>query len=149
VGDPTWRALPTTLTATGFTSVVDDERLPKGRYRVRARAVDLAGNERTADRMPNGRAATLALPLRVKTRLVVGRQKRVRVRNARRGRRFRTVIVAPRSTRYGRTIPLRGRLTTPGANPLAGADLEVWQRRNLPGAAWTRIGTVRTTRSGR
>ncbi len=31
---------------------------------------------------------------------------------------------------FGRTIPLKGRLTMPGGNPLAGADIEVWERVN-------------------
>ena len=61
-GDNGWRSLPTTLDAQGFSAVLDDERLPKGRYDLRARARDLAGNERTIDTEPDGRPASRTLP---------------------------------------------------------------------------------------
>ena len=38
---------------------------------------------------------------------------------------------------YGRTIRLSGRLTTPGANPLASAPVEVYEQVQLAGAPWT------------
>jgi hypothetical protein len=37
----------------------------------------------------------------------------------------------------------------PGGNPLAGADIEVWQRVKLGGAQWQRISQVRTSGTGR
>ena len=53
------------------------------------------------------------------------------------------------STRYGGTIPLSGRLTMPGGNPLAGADVEVWERTKLPSANWRQVSVLRTSRTGR
>ena len=144
-----WRSLPTVLDENGFSAILDDETMPKGRYDLRATARDLAGNEQSTQSQGNGRPATRKLPLRVGTRLAVGKPKRVRAKRARGKRRYRTVLLVRPSARYGRTIPLTGRLTTPGANPLAGADVEVWERVKLPSAAWRRVGHVRTSKTGR
>jgi protocatechuate 3,4-dioxygenase beta subunit len=111
--------------------------------------VDAAGNERTVDRLPNGDAAARRLPVRIYTRLAVGKRKRVRARDANGRHRYRTILVVRPQARFGRTIPLSGRLTMPGGNPLAGADIEVWQQVKLGGAQWRRISQVRTTRTGR
>jgi hypothetical protein len=149
-GEGTWRSLTVELAANGFSGVIDDEHLPDGAYDVRARATDHAGNETSTETLANGLAATVALPVRLKTRLAVGKVKRIRARGSRRGRaRYRRILVPPPRTRYGRTIRLRGRLTTPGANPVAGANLEVWEQLTLPGAEWRQIATIPTSRSGR
>ena len=76
-GENAWRSLPTAIEPQGFSAVLDDERLPKGRYDLRARARDLAGNERTIDRV-DGKPATRTLPIRIGTRLAVGKPTRVR-----------------------------------------------------------------------
>ena len=74
----------------------------------------------------------------------------MRARGLRSGKaRFRRVVVQRPRARYGRTIRLSGRLTTPGANPVAGAAVEVWERVALPDAPWTRVATVPTSRTGR
>jgi hypothetical protein len=39
-------------------------------------------------------------------------------------------------------------LTTPGANPLAGADVEVWERVKLPAADWRQVSVIQTSRTG-
>ena len=146
VGTSTWTTLPGRLDDKGFSAMVDDEALADGNYRVRARAVDHAGNERSTDRRAGGDPLTLTLPLRVTSRLVAGRPKRVRARGS---KRYRIVLVARPQSRYGRTIPLSGRLTTPGANPLPGREIEVFELSTVPGAAWRRIATVATSRTGR
>ena len=142
-----WRSLATAITPDGFSASLDDETMPKGSYELRARAKDLAGNERSTQDQLDGQPATRALPLRIRTRLTVGKLKRVRTRRAR--GKYRTILVVRPRARYGLTIPLTGRLTTPGANPLAGANVEVWRRVKLPSAIWQRIGQVKTTRTGR
>jgi hypothetical protein len=149
-GDGAWIPLPVQPVPGGFSTVPDDETLPEGTYELRARAVDHAGNERSSDRRLDGEPATIALPARVRTRLAVGRVRRVRARGSRRGRpRYRRVLVVrPRSV-FGRTVRLSGRLTTPGANPLAGRDVEVFEQVKLPGAPWRRIATVTTSPTGR
>jgi hypothetical protein len=37
----------------------------------------------------------------------------------------------------------------PGANPLAGVDVAVWERVKLPAAQWRQVSIVRTSRTGR
>jgi hypothetical protein len=148
-GEEAWRALPTTLVKGGFSARLDDGSLPKGQYELRARAVDFAGNERSTESQTDGQAATRTLPLRISTRLAVGRPQRVRARGAGGKRKYRTVLRVRSQTRFGGTIPLRGRLTMPGGNPLAGADVEVWENVKLSAAPWRRVGVVRTTRAGR
>ena len=59
-GRASWISLPTTPRRDGFSAFVDDERLARGVYQLRARAVDQAGNERTADNA--GRNACPACP---------------------------------------------------------------------------------------
>ena len=148
-GDDAWRGLSVASTQEGFSAAVDDEQLPDGTYELRARAVDRAGNERSTDRLRNGKAAERSLPMRIKTRLAVGRVKRVRARGARGKRRARRVLIVRPRARFGRTISLSGRLTTPGANPVPDADIEVLDRIALAGTAFTRIASVRTSRTGR
>ncbi len=119
----------------GFSAVIDDEHLPDGIYDLRARGVDLAGNERSTDRRADGSSAALALPLRIKTRLSVGKRKRVRARGADGKRRYRIVLIEKPRSRYGRTILLRGRLTSPGGNPLVGRNVEVLEQTQSAGGA--------------
>ena len=148
-GEDAWRSLPVRMEEGGFSAIIDDETLPRGRYELRARAVDRAGNERSAQTMANGDPATRTLPLRIATRLAVGAPKRIRARDARGRLRYRTVLRTSPRARYGRTIPLTGRLTMPGGNPLAGAEVEVWERIRLAAAGWRRVSALRTTRTGR
>jgi hypothetical protein len=148
-GEDVWRSLITSRDGAGFSAVLDDSVMPKGRYELRARAVDHAGNERTTQREVNGDLATRTLPLRIATRLAVGSPRRIAARGANGKKRYRTVLRVRPRTGYGRTIPLRGRLTMPGANPLAGVDIEVWERVKLPSAAWRQVSVIRTSRTGR
>jgi hypothetical protein len=144
-----WTSLKASPEREGFSTVIDDEHLRDGIYDLRARAVDLAGNERSTDRLTDGRRAELALPLRIKTRLVVGKPKRVRAIGARGKRRYRIVLIGKPRSRFGRTIPLRGRLTSPGGNPLVGRNIQVLEQTHLRAAPWRPIATLRTSRTGR
>ncbi len=148
-GEDAWRALPTRVDAGGLSTNIDDETLPKGRYTLRARVVDRAGNERSTQSLSNGDPASRTLPLRIATRLTAGKPQRILARNAKGKRRYRTVLRVNPSTRYGGTIPLSGRLTMPGGNPLAGADVEVWERTKLPSSNWRQVSVLRTSRTGR
>jgi hypothetical protein len=147
-GEDAWRVLATRVDSQGLAANLDDGQLPKGRYDLRARVTDRAGNERSTDSQANGAAATRTLPLRVMTRMVVGAPKKIRARNSNGKWRTRTVLRMNPRARYGRTIGLRGRLTTPGANPLATADVEVWERLKLSGADWRRVSVIQTSRTG-
>lgn len=149
-GTDAWQPVPVVPDAQGFSASLDDGNLADGVYHLRARVTDAAGNEKSADTNPDGAAATMALPLRTKTRLAVGKVKRVRAKSSRSGKpRYRRVLVGKPRSAYGRTVKLNGRLTTPGANPVVGADVEVWELSELPGSAWTHIATVQTSRTGR
>jgi hypothetical protein len=148
-GTTTWNSLPVTVEREGFSAVVDDEVLPDGVYEVRARAVDVAGNERSTDRRADGKPLLLALPLRIRTRLTVGRPTRIRAHGAHGRHRYRIKLIRRPRTRFGHTIPLRGRLTSPGGNPLAAREVRVLEQTEVPGAAWRPIATLRTDARGR
>lgn len=149
-GESAWRPLESKLEGASLSAFLDDEALPNGLYDLRARVVDLAGNERSTDTNADGKAARIALPVRVRTRLAVGRVKRVRSRRRRGGKRvYRRILVIRPRAKFGRTVRLSGRLTTPGANPLPDRDVDVLEQLALPGAPWRQIATVRTSRTGR
>jgi hypothetical protein len=149
-GTDAWVPVPVTVDSQGFSAALDDGALPDGTYDLRARVADAAGNERSVETTPNGQVAAVSLPVRLKTRLAVGRVTKVRGRASRAGKpRYRRVLVTRPRSRYGRTVPLHGRLTTPGANPVAGAGVEVWEQVAQPGAAWAQIATIQTSRTGR
>jgi hypothetical protein len=149
-GTGTWTELPVAPTVDGFSTQLDDGALADGRYLIRAHVTDAAGNTRTVDQMPDGSTAALALPIRIKTRLAVGRSTRVLAHSSRNGKkRYRRILVTRPRSRYGRTVRISGRLTTPGANPVVNSAVEVLELVDLPGATWTRIAEVQTSRTGR
>ena len=145
-GSRSWRSLPAVLEAGGFSAVIDDESLARGLYEVRARARDAAGNERSTELLSNGQTALLTLPIRIETRLQVGKAKRVRAARSGRGR---TIYLSRPRVRNGRRVRLHGRLTAPGGNPLQRVDVEVAGRPDLPGAAFQPVATLKSSRTGR
>ena len=146
-GGKSWRSMPVTLEPGGFSGMIEDERLRDGVYDLRVRAWDAAGNERSSDRR-DGEAARLTLPLRVKTRLQVGKKRRVVARRAKR-RRVRIVYVRKPAVDLGRKLKIGGRLTAPGGNPLADVEVEVAARVATPGVQFQPVATLRTSKSGR
>lgn len=150
-GEGTWRPLETQTEDGGFAASLDDVNLPDGAYALRARAVDRAGNERSTDRFEDGKPAEVALPVRIRTRLAVGQPRRVRIAKRPKGskRRFRTTLVTRPEVGYGGVVRLQGRLTTPGANPVGGTEVQVLERVQVPGATPRPIGTVTTSETGR
>ena len=64
------------------------------------------------------------LPFRLATRSTVGHPKRVRAQGIG-GRRFRRILVKQPTARYGDALLLKGRLASPGGNPLADRDIDV------------------------
>ena len=145
-----WLPVPTTSTADGFSGRLDDENLPNGIYDLRARAFDSAGNEQSTTQEISGDAAARRVPERINTRLVAGQVKHVTARRSRGGkRRTRRVIVVRPTVPYGHTIPIRGRLTMPGGNPVAEGAVEVWEQTRLAGAVWRRIALIDTDAAGR
>jgi len=141
-GEPAWQELPTVPESSGFIARLPDEDLPDGAYELRAVIVDRAGNSRLTDRFSDGQLATLGLPVRVKTRLVVGKAVRKPTR------RRRMLVTEPKAS-YGSRLRLHGRLTMPGGNPLVEQPVAVYERIDLPGTAFSRIGGVVTSKTGR
>lgn len=149
-GTQTWRRLDAVAVPGGFAAPVNDERLRDGVYELRAHAWDAAGNERSTTQLASGEPARLTLPLRVKTLLRVGKALKVRRSGARRGQRHRRTIYVTRPLiQHGGRVRLRGRLTAPGGNPLAGVPIDVAAKPGLPGAAFTPVATLTTSRTGR
>jgi hypothetical protein len=149
-GTTAWIDLPTTSTPTGFSARLDDEVLPDGTYELRARATDSAGNERSTYREASGKLAVREVPTRIDTRLIAGQIKFVKARRTRGGRRrTRRVIVVRPEVPFGRTIPIRGRLTMGAGNAVANAAIEVWEQLRLRGAVSQRVAVIGTDDSGR
>jgi protocatechuate 3,4-dioxygenase beta subunit len=149
-GHAAWLPLATAPSRTGFVARLDDEHLEDGLYDLRARVFDSAGNERSTSVETSGRLARRTVPARINTRLVAGQAKVVRARGSRgRKRRKRRIIVVRPIVNFGRTIPIRGRLTTPGGNPVANASIEVWEQIAMPGAPSRRVALIGTNRTGR
>jgi hypothetical protein len=147
-GASVWRPLTTEVRGSGISALVDDERLRKGRYQLRATVTNAAGLQQGTDRGADGQPKILSLPIRLASRLQSGRRvgKICRRRGATRRCRWklrRTVQLA-----LGRRITLRGRLTVRG-KPVRRQPLEVWQRPSVTGATWQLIGTVQTNQRGR
>jgi hypothetical protein len=63
--------------------------------------------------------------------------------------RYRTVLTARPRLKYGRTVRLTGRLTTPGANPVKSAPIEVSERVAVPGADYRPLAQLTTSATGR
>jgi hypothetical protein len=149
-GTSSWIGLPSSTTPTGFVARLDDETLPNGTYELRARATDSAGNERSAYHEPSGRLAVREVPMRIDTRLVAGQIKLLKARRTRGGRRrTRRVTVVRPKVHFGRTIPIRGRLTMAGGNAVANAAIEVWEQPRIRGAVSQRVAVIGTDGAGR
>lgn len=145
-GSGVWQQVPTQLAGGRLVGRVDDSRLPAGRYQLRARAVDQAGNEKSAA------GTTVQLPLRIATVLRAGhpRTKIVRKRVRRNGkrriiRRKRTTYTDSARIRFGRSAMLRGRLTNRDENPITGPIAVYEQGASTPGRL---VAIVSTTGSG-
>jgi hypothetical protein len=149
LGTDAWQPLPAQLHQGGFSAVLDDEHRRDGVCELRARAWDAAGNERSTDRRVSGDAARVVLPLRVKTRMRVGKREKLRARGARRGRRIRIVYLRRPLVGHGRPVRLKGRLVAPGGNPLAGVTVDVSARMAVPGVGFQPVARLTTSRSGR
>lgn len=151
-GSGSWRALLTTLESATLVAYVDDERLRDGRYLLRAQAADAAGNQGIGDQRLDGSPAELELPLRVATRLRVGVPERVTVHTKKRGKKRRrhvTRLIARKRVPYGRNVGVEGRLRNRDGQPIAGQNLTVYARTELPDARFQPLGSVTTNDRGR
>ncbi len=145
-GSNTWAELPTRVDAGHLRAELDDERLPDGRYELRARARDHAGNEAAT-----GANASRTLPVRIATRLHAGVPKIKRVKGRGKRRKVRRVVrlLKTKRVRYGKRFQIRGSLATRDGQPLEDTAVTVFGRPIRLGGHEAVVGIVRTDRNGR
>jgi hypothetical protein len=154
-GTSGWRTLPTRLAGGRLVSTLPDLELPDGAYELRARARDVAGNERIADRYADGRRAVVVLPVRTATRLrgraagparrvCRGRGRRRSCRSVRSTAAFGGALELP----FGGATAVLGTLETYDGRPVAGAPVAVLSRPRKGGSLVQQAG-ARTDGQGR
>jgi hypothetical protein len=147
-GEAVWRSLAVTPRGTDYVAYLDDASLPDGRYDLRARVTDAAGNERTTTLLGSGQPLQVELPVRVGTTLAVGHPARVRASKGKKPH-YRTVLVSDPAADYGAPVSLEGHLSDSSGNPLANAPVNVLEQVHLPGMEWRLIASLYTDRLGR
>src|SRR5215218_1417319 len=138
IGAQTWHGLDTERQGSQLVAYVDDERFRRGAYEFRAHAMDQAGNEASTGKRTDGTAATLHLPARIDTRLVVGLPRRTHGGS----RALDTNVV----TSYRRTLRLTGRLRNADGQPIEGATIEAMEE--TAGGGTLPVGLATTGPSG-
>jgi len=139
-GAEQWTALATALEGSLLVARIDDEALGDGLFELRARAIDVAGNERSTTLLPDGRPAVVTLPVRLKTVLSAG--------VVRRGTRGTTLARSARVA-YGQRVRVRGRVTSPEGNPLQDVEVQAFSQIKDGATPPRVIARVRTSRTGR
>lgn len=134
-GSDTWQALDTRIDGTRLVARVDDAALPAGRYLLRARAQDQAGNEGSTAQRVDGQPMVLTLPIRIASQMQAGvPQTRVVRRTVRRGgkrrqvRRRETVLRRSAGVEFGRRLTIVGQLANRDGHGIAGAEVQVFSR---------------------
>ena len=138
-GGTAWHAMPNQVNGNTLVAHINDETLSNGDYDLRARVDDAAGNERSTTTTTSGAPETITLPLRLPTHLVAGRE-RVRAHKAHYSTRLHL--------RFNYRVRLHGALTNGTGAPFAATAVEVFQRVRVPGAAWTPVGELQTSKTG-
>jgi hypothetical protein len=153
-GSGIWRELPAERTGDRIVARIDDTSLPAGAYKLRARAVDNAGNQTVLDAAIDGQPLTLTLPLRIVTRVEGGfeRERTVRHTVRRHGREREVVRRVPVITQsahvlFGESAQVAGRLIDPAGVGLPGVAMQVLA--TTPLAPEQLIGSVMTDPEGR
>ena len=131
-GSGTWRALSAERSGDRFVAHIDDTSLPPGPYRVRARAIDQAGNEAQLDAAADGQPLTVTLPLRIAARMEGGFEREQTIRHTVRrngrerevGRRV-TVLSPAARVLFGESAVIAGRLVDPTGAGIPGAVIQV------------------------
>ena len=134
-GTNSWQPIATQQEGQQLVARLDDSRLARGRYLLRARAVDQARNEASTDRRTDGQPMVIDSPLRISSQLKTGiaHKKVVRRKVGRRGkrrtvRRRVTVLAGHRRVRLGHKVKISGKLTNQDGQPIAGARVAVTSR---------------------
>jgi Bacterial Ig-like domain len=138
-GSGEWREIPAGVHGDRLVGQIDDTALPRGRYELRARVADKAGNTITTATRQDGGQATVTVPLRVRILMAAGaRTRRHRARLA------RTIRVP-----YNRLVAVHGRLTTVDHQPMRNAIVRVLSRLDQRGATPRALRSITTSRTGR
>ncbi len=155
-GTDSWEVLPTQVTETRLTALLDDERFADGTYVFRARAVDRAGNQATTIHRADGTQAGVRLPVRIVTRLRAGiRRVQLRRRSVRKDGRRRTVkrrvtvLVSKSRAKPGQLVPVTGALTDAEGKPLTDASVAVYTAGRYGQDDYRLTGELRTDEAGR
>ena len=133
-----WERLVTEIDpATGVLAAdFASERRTPGRWQVRARVSDRAGNQAVVDRMPDGTSLELVAPARAETELVAGLTT---------GGRPNASVVVP----FGRGARVEGRLVDRAGRGLADQQVRVAITPRLADSGSTEVRTVETDSGGR
>jgi hypothetical protein len=140
-----WQPLATAIRDGQLVASLDDAHLPDGVYELRAFVADRAGNVGLTAALPDGSKATVTLPLRLPTRLRAGVVGSVRDRRGR----LRQVLRAIARTKVGKPVRLGGQLTSGDGNPIADAEVLVFEQGPEPGAGPVPVATLRSSPKGR
>jgi hypothetical protein len=148
-GSGIWQTLPTQLEGARLVARIPDDRLPAGRYTLRAQASDLAGNVGVTSA-----TQAITLPLRIQSALGAGieRTKTVREKVGRHGKRRsirrRVTVLRPAGrVRYGRHATISGRLTNRDGQPLPGQEIRLLAA--APGGPEQLVAVLQTDGEGR
>ncbi|MEX0992869.1 MAG: hypothetical protein WDZ37_02630 [Solirubrobacterales bacterium] len=146
-GTDEWHAMETQFAGPRAAARIDDLALRDGVYELRARVADRAGNETVTDHRGDGSKMELRLPLRSTIRIDVHPGLVVERSTCRRQRRRRCPALKPVTTRSDGSSVLRGRVSSPSGDALAGIQLSVMERART-GQPLSR-SALRTDESGR
>ncbi len=151
--------IPTRASAGRLAALWDSDSYPPGSYEFRATGYDAAGNAAGTTRRADGTRMVLSNPLKRPTRIEFGfgGRKMVwqRCQQGRHGIRCHREVIASferrpasRSVRYGRAVPVAGRLLSTTGSPLAGQPVTLVESFAAGGAIAERTTVVQTRPDG-
>jgi hypothetical protein len=163
-GEGGFKRVATTRAGGVLTARLDDEKLPAGRYEVRAVVTDVAGNEAVIGSWADGTSATLAMPLRLSASVSVagvleakGCPKAAKKRTGKGGRRKPAARRKCRRSKpkamtslelaHGKRATSTGRLVTAQGAPIADASIVV-EGQPRSGGGFAQLGVARTDAGG-
>ncbi|MBN9621812.1 MAG: carboxypeptidase regulatory-like domain-containing protein [Actinobacteria bacterium] len=153
VGSGVWQPLTTSLEGEELVTRIEDATLPAGEYQLRAIATDKAGNQAASESRLDGQPMKVTLPLRVSTSIEAGVldrhvEKKVIHRHGHRHvvRHKVSEVVGKSTVAFGTKTAFSGRLLDKSGNPVAGAQVAVYQ--DVPEEAEGQVATLTTGSDG-
>jgi len=150
--------IPTSGSGGRLTAIWDSDSYPAGAYEFRASGYDLAGNRSSTELRASGGRMTLANPVKTPTTIASGFGGRQlvwhRCRRTNGELHCQRQLIGPfearpdsRSVAYGRGVPVGGRLTGAGGQPLANLPVQITETFG-PGAELAERQTTVVTDAG-